>query len=192
MRHHHPDHFEGVGHVHFGEAGFARGPEGRGRPGMRGGRGGPGMRGGRMRRGDIRPLLLTTLLDGPAHGYEIIRRLEERSSGVWKPSPGSVYPTLQLLADAELVTSTENDGKRTYELTETGRAEAEAHRASGVPEPWETDPSAKGRLELREAVSQLHHAARQVADAGGADEVEKAVEIVRQARQSLYRILAET
>ncbi len=145
-----------------------------------------------MRRGDIRPLLLTTLLDGPAHGYEVIRRLEERSSGVWRPSPGSVYPTLQMLADEELVTSTEAGGKRTYALTDNGRAEAEAHRASGEAAPWDADPSATGRFALREAVIQLHRAARQVADAGGADAVDKATEVVRQARQSLYRILAET
>ncbi|MDQ2754945.1 MAG: PadR family transcriptional regulator, partial [Actinomycetota bacterium] len=170
------------------------GEHGRGEPGgppWRGGPGGPG-RGGRMRRGDIRPLLLTALLDGPAHGYEIIRRLDARSSGMWKPSPGSVYPTLQLLADAELVTSTESEGKRTYELTATGRSEAEGHRASGTPEPWDTDPSAKGRLALREAIGLLHHAARQVAEAGGTDEVAKATAIVHQARQSLYRILSET
>lgn len=144
-----------------------------------------------MRRGDIRPLLLTTLLDGPAHGYEIIRRLEERSGGMWKPSPGSVYPTLQLLSDEGAVTSTETEGKRTYALTDAGRTEAEAHQATGGPEPWDTGPSAKGRFALREAMGQLHHAAHQVADAGGADEVDKAVEIIRQARQSLYKILAE-
>lgn len=144
-----------------------------------------------MRRGDIRPLLLTSLLDGPAHGYEIIRRLEERSAGMWKPSPGSVYPTLQLLSDEGAVSSTETDGKRTYELTDAGRAEAEAHKESGGPEPWDTDPSAKGRFALREAMSQLHHAAHQVTEAGGSDEVDKAIEIIRQARQSLYKILAE-
>lgn len=183
MREHH-DHHHGPGPGHMGDDHFG------GHRGGWGGPGGPG-RGGRMRRGDIRPLLLSALLEGPAHGYEIIRRLEERSAGMWKPSPGSVYPTLQLLSDEGAVTSTETAGKRTYELGGAGRVEAEAHKASGEPEPWDNDPSAKGRFALREAVGQLHHAAQQVGAAGGADEVAKAVEIVRQARQNLYKILAE-
>jgi DNA-binding PadR family transcriptional regulator len=157
------------------------------------GRGGPGgpWRGGRMRRGDIRPLLLTALLEGPAHGYELIRRLEERSGGMWKPSPGSVYPTLQLLADEGAVTSNEEDGKRTFALTDEGRSEAEAAASTGPSAPWDEDPAVKGRFALREAVEQLHQAARQVAKAGGPDEVDKALEILRQARQGLYKILAE-
>lgn len=157
------------------------------------GRGGPGgsRRGSRMRRGDIRPLLLTALLEGPAHGYELIRRLEERSGGLWKPSPGSVYPTLQLLADEGVVTSHEEHGKRTFALTDTGQTEAETAASTGPSAPWEQDPAAKGRFALREAVDELHQAARQVAKAGGPDEVDKALEILRQARQGLYKILAE-
>ena len=74
-----------------------------------------------MRRGDIRTALLTALTDGPAHGYEIIGRLEEKSGGMWRPSPGSVYPTLQLFEDEGLVRSEQRDGKRVYELTDAGR-----------------------------------------------------------------------
>ncbi|MDQ6839770.1 MAG: hypothetical protein M3137_15950 [Actinomycetota bacterium] len=95
------------------------------------------------------------------------------------------------LADEDVVTSTEAEGKRIFALTDAGRAEAEAHQDSGDPEPWDSDPSAKGRFALREAMAQLHHAAQQVGSAGGAEEVDKAVEIVRQARQGLYKILAE-
>ncbi|MGH9077366.1 MAG: PadR family transcriptional regulator [Acidimicrobiales bacterium] len=149
-------------------------------------------RGRRMRRGDIRPLVLVTLLDGPAHGYEVIRRLEERSSGLWKPSPGSVYPTLQMLSDEGALISTETDGKRTYQLTDEGRAEAEGHQASGGHDPWANDPSVKGRFALRVAMAQLHHAAHQVASVGGSTDVDGAVEILRQARQSLYKILADS
>jgi DNA-binding PadR family transcriptional regulator len=144
-----------------------------------------------MRRGDIRPLLLTALLEGPAHGYELIRRLEDRSGGVWKPSPGSVYPTLQLMADEGVVSGTDTDGKRTFTLTDAGREAAEAVAAAGATAPWDQDPSAKGRFALREAVGQLQQAARQVGSAGGTDEVDQALEILRQARQSLYKILAE-
>src|SRR6185503_5425391 len=98
---------------------------------------GPPWRGGRMRRGEIRTAVLAVLTDGPAHGYEIIQTLEERSGGMWRPSPGSVYPTLQLLEDESLVRAVERDGKRVYELTDTGREEAaERVREAGGP-PWE-------------------------------------------------------
>src|ERR1700735_4256535 len=78
----------------------------------------------RMRRGDVRGEVLSALVDGPAHGYEVIRRLEERSGGRWRPSPGSIYPTLQMLEDAGLVRASEQDGRRTYTLTDDGRSEA--------------------------------------------------------------------
>ncbi|MGH9095392.1 MAG: PadR family transcriptional regulator [Acidimicrobiales bacterium] len=144
-----------------------------------------------MRRGNIRPLVLVTLLDGPAHGYEIIRRLEDRSGGLWKPSPGSVYPTLQLLADEDLVTAVDISGPPTYQLTDAGRGEAETRQADGVAAPWDDAPDLKSRFALREAIGQLAQAARQVASAGGTDEIDKALGVLRQARQDLYKILAE-
>ena len=98
--------------------GPSRGGQGHGR-GWEGHR-----RGGRMRRGEIRTALLVVLAEAPGHGYEVMQRLEEKSGGVWRPSPGSVYPTLQLLEDEGLVRSTERDGKRFYELTDVGRADA--------------------------------------------------------------------
>src|SRR5262249_23181395 len=99
--------------------------------------GGGGWGGGRrMRRGDIRQALLRALVDGPAHGYEVIRRLEDRSGGLWRPSAGSVYPTLQLLEEQGLLTSREEGGKRVYELTDEGPAESQAQTAGGSP--WET------------------------------------------------------
>src|ERR1700742_3583670 len=89
---------------------------------------GPPWGGHRLRRGDIRAVLLTALLDGPAHGYEIIRRLEERSGGLWRPSAGSVYPTLQQLEEEGKLTSEtdstpQGGGKRVYTLTDEGREE---------------------------------------------------------------------
>ena len=83
-----------------------------GGPPWAGAGGGWGGGGRRMRRGDTRQIVLRTLLDGPAHGYEIIRRLEERSAGLWRPSAGSIYPTLQLLEEQGLVTSRDDGGKR--------------------------------------------------------------------------------
>jgi DNA-binding PadR family transcriptional regulator len=153
--------------------------------------GGAGWRGGRrMRRGDIRQALLRALQDGPAHGYEVMRRLEERSSGLWRPSAGSVYPTLQLLEEQGLLTSREEGGKRIYELTDEGRTEIEATAAGGPP--WETaEGTASGRHALRGAVVQLHLAAKQVAMTADDTGVERATAVLKEARQKLYQLLAE-
>ena len=81
----------------------------------------------RPERGEVRYLVLDALSDGPSHGYEIIARVEEKTEGAYKPSPGTIYPLLSLLEDLELV-SVEVDGKRKrYELTDAGRAELAAH-----------------------------------------------------------------
>jgi len=81
----------------------------------------------RPERGEVRYLVLDALSTGPSHGYEIIARLEEKTEGAYKPSPGTIYPLLSLLEDLELV-SVELDGKRKrYELTDAGRAELEEH-----------------------------------------------------------------
>ena len=169
-------HAHGHGHGPWGsEAGFGPPWAGRGR--------------GRMRRGDIRVALLRTLLEGPAHGYEIISRLEEKSGGLWRPSPGSVYPTLQMLEEQELVRSHEETGKRVYELTDRGREEAESAEGQF---PWEGAEGFTGRRALRVALAQLGLATRQVAAAGDGELVEHAVQILKEARQKLYQILAES
>jgi DNA-binding PadR family transcriptional regulator len=145
----------------------------------------------RMRRGDVRGEVLTALLDGPAHGYEVIRRLEERSGGAWRPSPGSVYPTLQLLDDSGLVRSSEQDGRRTYELTDEGRTEAEQHAAKGQAGGPGDDTETQGRFGVRSAAVEVLKAAMQVAGVGTPDQVGRAIALLRQTRQSLYQILAE-
>jgi DNA-binding PadR family transcriptional regulator len=81
-----------------------------------GGRGG----GRRFGRGDLKYVILDLLKEQPRHGYDIIRALEDRFHGFYSPSPGSVYPTLQLLEDQGYVTSTEQDGKRIYTITDEG------------------------------------------------------------------------
>jgi DNA-binding PadR family transcriptional regulator len=75
----------------------------------------------RMGRGDVKYLLLSALLKRPMHGYDIMQDLEERYEGRYRPSPGSVYPTLQMLEDGGFVTSQVIDGKRVYEITDAGR-----------------------------------------------------------------------
>jgi DNA-binding PadR family transcriptional regulator len=144
-----------------------------------------------MRRGDVRSALLIALLDGPGHGYELIQVLEEKTEGRWRPSPGSVYPTLQLLADEDLVTSTERDGKRIFELTDAGRAQAE-ERLEKDGLPWETsDDLGEGYAGFRNAMRDLHHATKQTALTADPEIVQKATDILVKARKDLYRLLAD-
>jgi DNA-binding PadR family transcriptional regulator len=72
-------------------------------------------------RGDLKYVILELLKDQPRHGYDIIRALEERMRGYYRPSPGSVYPTLQMLEDLGYVTSTQHEGKKVYSITDEGR-----------------------------------------------------------------------
>jgi DNA-binding PadR family transcriptional regulator len=170
-----------------GFPGFPDFPGGRG--GRRGRRHGPG--GGRSRRGDVRAAILALLAEGPMHGYEMIQEITERSGRFWRPSPGSVYPTLQLLADEGLVTSVEGSGsKRRYELTEEGRAAAEKHTATP---PWtqiaqDVDPH---DVNLRDAIGQLMGATMQVANAATENQKQRAIEVLNGARREVYAILGE-
>ena len=144
--------------------------------------------GGRIPKGNVRGLLLAALLNGPAHGYELMRRLEEQAGGRWRPSPGSVYPLLQLLEDEGLVQGRDENGRKVYELTESGRAAADQGQlrdlAAGTA-------AASAHLDLRSEVHRLHAAARQVGTTGDPGQLDQALAIVRDARQALYRLLAE-
>lgn len=152
---------------------------------------GPGPRfgGHKARRGDIRAAILALLAEEPMHGYQIIQELAERTEGVWRPSPGSVYPTLQQLEDEELIGPAESTtGKRVYQLTDAGR-----EAASAAPAPWaevarEADDTLVG---LRDLALQVMAATRQVAAAGSAAQLEAAQGILRDARKALYRLLAD-
>ncbi|MGA2036808.1 MAG: PadR family transcriptional regulator [Acidimicrobiales bacterium] len=155
-----------------------------------------------MRRGDIRTALLAVLAEGPGHGYEIINRLEEKSGGMWRPSPGSVYPTLQLFEDEGLVRSDNREGKRVYELTDAGRTEAAERAERFGRTPWETEAGqGPGRHEgfrgLRKAgerlgpvIPLLLMALKQVGMSGDSAELERASAVVQRATKELYQILA--
>ena len=146
----------------------------------------------RMRRGDIRTALLGALTEGPAHGYEIIGRLEEKSGGVWRPSPGSVYPTLQMFEDEGLVRSEERDGKRIYELTDDGRREATERAERDEAPPWERGLEGVAEVpSLMRAAGSLFRAARQVAHEGDRAQLERATAAIKTATKELYQILAE-
>ena len=126
--------------------------------------------------------------EGPAHGYAVMRRLEEMSGGLWRPSPGSVYPHLQMLEDEGMVGSSEQDGTRIFHLTEAGMAEA----AKETPLPWATSGEGDDQIRnLRLAAAQLMSAAKQLSGAGENDQVERGIAVVQKARKELYQILAE-
>ena len=145
-----------------------------------------------MRRGDIRTALLAVLDEAPGHGYELIQRIDEKSGGGWRPSPGSVYPTLQLLEDEGLVFAVDRDGKRVYEITDAGRAEAARRIEEAGGPPWEQAASdGPAPWALREAIGMLALAAKQVAMAGNKDQIEKATAILTDARKKLYQLLSE-
>jgi len=144
-----------------------------------------------VRRGDVRAAALALLSEQPQNGYQIIQQIAERSGGVWRPSPGSVYPALQQLEDEGLIRSVERGGRRSFELTDAGRDHVEAHRDE-LAAPWETVAGTvtEELLELRELSMQLFMALMQVAQAGNKAQVAEARRILVDARRALYRILA--
>lgn len=171
----------GLGPGGFG-SGFGFGP------GPRGGRrGGPGRRG---RRGDVRAAILLLLAERPMHGYEMIQEIAARSEDLWRPSPGSVYPTLQLLVDEGLIVGSESEGsKRLFELTDAGRDAAEK---VDTP-PWEqiADGVDPAHINLRTASAQLFGAIAQSAHAAAPEQQQRIIDIVNNARREIYTILSE-
>jgi DNA-binding PadR family transcriptional regulator len=148
-----------------------------------------GRGGSRARRGDIRAAVLALLAERPMHGYEMITELEERTGGVWRPSAGSIYPTLQLLEEQGLIHGEEADGKRRFTLTDEGRVETEKRESL----PWEevsagVDPQA---LRLRRAALQLRAAVQQVARAGSEDQLSRSADLLDETRRQIYAVLAE-
>jgi DNA-binding PadR family transcriptional regulator len=190
-------------HGSFGGPGFGSGPRGfgMGQPGgmweaMDQFRAAFEKRGGsRMGRGDVRAAVLALLAEQPMHGYQIIQEIVDRSGGTWKPSAGSVYPTLQLLADEGLISAEEAGGRKTYSLTEAGRAVAD--EAAERPAPWMATgwPGAgeqgTGHGALPKAGFDLAQAAAQVHRTGSPEQVQQAVSALDDARRRLYSILAQ-
>jgi DNA-binding PadR family transcriptional regulator len=199
MRHFHE---EFQGHVHgagrrmrgFGfPAGFPFGGPGPDFGG--GGPFGPGGRGSRRRGGrgrpNVRAAVLALLLERPMHGYEIIQELDSRTNGIWRPSPGSIYPTLQLLEDEGLITAEADGGRKSYRLTDDGRPEAET--AAQTP-PWSEigDDTMSQVQDFRDAAVGIMGALKQVGFNGTAEQREKALEVLNETKRRLYAILADS
>jgi DNA-binding PadR family transcriptional regulator len=146
----------------------------------------------RARRGDTRTAILRVLSEQPMHGYQIIQELSQRSGGAWNPSAGSVYPTLQLLADEGLIEATETAGKKVFALTEAGTAAVAA--LAEEPAPWDVAAASgdlSGIFGLREAGGRLATAVIQVGKAGDKAQIEATIEILKAARKQVYALLAE-
>ncbi len=124
------------------------------------------------------------------HGYQVMQELEERSRGAWQPSPGSIYPTLQLMADEGLVVSESTDGKNVFSLTELGEEAAQSIEKAPV---WErfADEGASGPQVLRRSMFQVGAAVKQVAATGSQAQLEAAGTILADTRKALYRLLAD-
>jgi DNA-binding PadR family transcriptional regulator len=185
-----------------GRRGHVRGGGFPGRPGFPGGPPGPHdlgpwlgeprMRGPRARRGDVRAAALALLAEEPRNGYQIIQEIGERSDGVWRPSPGSVYPALQQLEDENLIRAEAGEsGRRAYVLTEEGSAYVAAH-PDELRAPWDVVAGSAGgaAIEMRNLLKQVGMAGYQVLSAGTDAQVKQARKVLTDARKSLYRILA--
>ena len=158
---------------------MGRGPRGRGR-----GR-------GRARRGDVRLAVLRLLAEEPRNGYQLMQTIEERSGGHWRPSPGSMYPTLSQLEDEGLIRSTEEDGSRRFHITDAGREDLESR--AGEPDPWTPEPDADetAMSELGPLVIGIGKAVWQLASVADAAQRAQAIELLAETRRGLYGILAE-
>ncbi len=148
--------------------------------------------GGRQKvsRGEVRAAILQLLSEEPMHGYQIMQELAERSDGMWRPSPGSIYPTLQQLADEELVRAEDSEGKKVYHLTDAGQAKVDESQA---PPPWARfDVEDLGGLfEIKDLAIQVGAAVMQVASAGSDEQLAEAKEILADTRSRLYQLLAD-
>lgn len=165
----------------FGPGGFGGGP---------GGFGGPrGGHRGRRARGDVRTAVLALLREEPMHGYQIIQEIGERSGGSWRPSPGSVYPTVSQLADEGLVRTEKAEGRSVIHLTDAGRTYVDEHHEE-LDAVWSTAAAEDGFTALREAGAGLAGAVAQVAQVGRDEQVAEAVRLLDDTRRRLYLLLA--
>jgi DNA-binding PadR family transcriptional regulator len=177
-------------HHHHGGPGFGPGFG----PGMFGAGFGPGGfgpgRGGRARRGDVRAAILSLLADGPSNGYGLIKAIAERTEGAWRPSPGSVYPTLQQLVDEGLVAQAAT-GKE-YSLTDAGRAHVTEH-ADELAAAWEQAGSGRAGWDdaFVDSARKLAMAVGQFPGSATAEQRTQAAAKLDELRRELYRILGE-
>lgn len=145
----------------------------------------------RMGRGFIEPIILQALSEKPMHGYEIMTHLEQQSHGFWRPSAGSVYPTLQLLEDKGHIASQLEDGKKIYVITDEGKAFL-ANADQSVPEFWKEKLRQHGgspfdRNQLRDIMGNMRNIVKQ----NNADKNARLRELLVQFKTDLEQLAAE-
>ena len=158
-------------------------------------------RGPKVRRGDVRAAILDMLREEPMNGYQLISQIAERSGGAWKPSPGSVYPTIQQLEDEGLVEADEERGRRTLRLTDEGRTYVEEN-ADELAESWapfgrirergsDEVPPGGEYAALKPEIGQVMGAVWQIITTGTDQQRREAIKILVDTRRQLYGLLAE-
>jgi DNA-binding PadR family transcriptional regulator len=184
----------GKGHGHWG-GGFG----GQWGGGQRGGGWWPGPpgpdagpRARKAGRGDVRAAILALLQEGPRTGYQIMSEIDERSGGAWRPSPGAVYPSLAQLADEGLIAGEEAGSRRTFSLTDAGRAYIQEHpemargawESTAQQEAWQVPGLFAEAARLGAGIVQMAHA-------GTPDQIRAAEKLLEETRRKLYRLLAD-
>jgi DNA-binding PadR family transcriptional regulator len=155
----------------------------------------------RARRGDVRVAILAVLADGPLNGYQVIQEIAERTGGAWRPSPGSVYPTISQLEDEGLLEGDDERGRRTVRLSDHGRAfladhedevaEVWAPYAEGSTEAEDDDEPGLDFASLKPELGRVMNAVWQIITTGTDDQRKAAVGVLVEARRALYQILAD-
>jgi DNA-binding PadR family transcriptional regulator len=160
-----------------------------------------GQRGPRVRRGDVRVAILAVLADEPLNGYQVIQQIADRTDGAWRPSPGSVYPTISQLEDEGLIEGDDERGRRTLRLSDAGRDYLTTHpdEVAGVWAPFEND--GRGAREdgvesadftsLKPELGRVMNAVWQIITTGTDDQRRAAIGVLVEARRGLYGILAD-
>ncbi|HEX5332874.1 MAG TPA: PadR family transcriptional regulator [Cellulomonas sp.] len=145
----------------------------------------------RAPRGDVRAAVLQLLAEEPMHGYQLMQLIAERSEGAWRPSPGTIYPVLSQLEDEGLVEVTRDQGRKLATLTDAGRAYV-TDNAAELGDPFAALRENLGpQIDLRGPFDDLASAARQLVRSGTVGQQEAARTVLRDARRSLYLILAD-
>jgi DNA-binding PadR family transcriptional regulator len=148
-----------------------------------------------VKRGDVRAAILDVLAAEPLNGYQVIQQIAERTGGRWKPSPGSVYPTISQLEDEGLITG-DDERARTLRLTPQGEAYVAEHpdELAAVWAPFENDGPVEDVPDLsllRSETGQLMSAVWQILTHGTDQQRKDAMAVLIETRRKLYGLLAD-
>lgn len=148
----------------------------------------------RRRRGGIKFILLGLIAERPQHGYELIKELEKRRGNFRRLSPGSVYPTLQMLEEGGYLTSEELEDKKVYTITESGQTLLREHQEQAGDNPSHTHSDVEQSMELielRRSLTTLNAAVTQLAQNGNPEQVKQASDRLDQVKREIYALLAQ-